>query len=151
MQTAEQINSFIEQRYGAASNILVKEPDTPSGIRNWTQEDSKALAQHLASNSTKPNLCYNLAQAAQAAGVGEQTIQAWLSRDQNALPHIKANRRIIIPHFMLISWLRQESLRTVEHTNGAPPQPSANGHYQAQKNAGVAETRHAGSQQVNNQ
>lgn len=151
MHTAEQINSFLEQRYGATANILIKEDDTPSGIRPWQEKDSADLAASLSNHNLKEPVCYNLAQAAQTAGVGEQTIQTWLSREHNALPHIKANRRIIIPHFMLISWLRQESLRTVAHTNCAAPEPYANGYHQAQKNAAVPEPRNAGAEQVANQ
>lgn len=156
MPTAKRIKDYFTSRYGAATNILVRDQANPIGLRPWQEEDSEDMETWISSRQENPNstlpqrICHNVNQAAAIAGVGPHTINAWISRDENPLPHIRDSRRIIIPHFMLISWLRQEALRTVasKQTHNNDPKYAKGATTQrlqaANKNAGVPDTRDAG-------
>lgn len=120
MPTPADLEKYIEDHYGNAVALMVRDPESNVGWRIWNSEDSQALCQWLSANgetghngAAKPpaSLCHNLEQAAQAAGVGIHTVQSWLRRKENALPHIKDGRRIIILHFMLVRWLKEEAER----------------------------------------
>lgn len=119
MPTPASLEEYIARRYGNGGSLMVRDPETDLGWRLWSQEDSKELCQWLAGNGNgadtndiKPKrICHNQDQAAQVAGVGSQTVRNWLERKEHALPHIRDGRRILIPHFMLVRWIKEEAER----------------------------------------
>ena len=118
MFQAQQLDHYLHGQYGGAKNLLVQDATLPSGLRVWDDTDSESLVDWLNSMSAVSEenlaiLCYNINQAAKAVGVGPHTIQAWLSRETDPLPHTKTDRRKVIPHFMLMEWLREECIRTI--------------------------------------
>ena len=118
MIEAGQLQTYFEANYGDVTNLLVRDCDIPSGLRVWDREDLSQLSDWLNSimvdgEGTHRNMCYNVNEAAQVVGVGPHTIQAWLSKEKDPLPHIRTDRRRVIPHFMLMAWLREECLRTI--------------------------------------
>ena len=151
MTESEQLQQYLLSQYGALGNILIKDTSAPSGIRPWRTRDSRNLAKWLnqtdepsPKNTPAPTgpgydkrVCHNLNQAAALTGVGVHTVQAWLAKADNPLPHIRHNQRIIIPHFMLISWLRAESLRTIASQPNSPDADREN-------HAGAPDTADAG-------
>ena len=127
MTLPELISVYFETQLGPNDQALIMNSETPKQLRDWSQEDSNNLAAWLQTQAPSPEprdtppqerLCHNVAQAAATVGVGPHTIQAWISRDNNPLPHIRDHRRIIIPHFLLVEWLREEANRTI-----TPPGP----------------------------
>lgn len=115
MTLPELITMYFETQLGPNDQALIMNSETPKQLRDWSEEDSNNLAAWLQTQAAPPEpkgappherLCHNVAQAAAIVGVGPHTIQAWISRDNNPLPHIRHHRRIIIPHFLLIEWLR---------------------------------------------
>ena len=144
MNPSDKIRDYLQSEYGTLANILIKDDTAPSGIRPWQQNDSSNLTKWLTAQNPETTehppanrICHNLSQAAELTGVGVHTIQHWVSRDTNPLPHIRHNHRFIIPHFMLLSWLRDESLRTI---TAQSPITAPNGKY----NAGAPDTEDAG-------
>ena len=51
---------------------------------------------------------YNLKEAAK--------LVTWLNRPDNPIPHIRDGRRILIPGFQLMVWLKEESDRNIGRT-----------------------------------
>ena len=120
------LGEYIRQTFGGGSSLMIRDrdPESETGWRPWNDEDSGRLGAWIeekcktgriqANRPERTPICHNLESASQVAGVGLHTIQAWIRRDQDPLPHFKEGRRILIPHFMLIRWLKEESERTVE-------------------------------------
>ena len=127
MPNLEDLKQYLNDHYGDAVALMVRDPEADLGWRAWSSQDSEALCRWIASTApqngaTEPHrlpkrICHNLDQAAQMAGVGPQTARAWLEREENPLPHIRDGRRIVIPHFMLIRWLRDEAERQAANRN----------------------------------
>ena len=124
MNTCQRITTHLQEEYGGMANLIVKDPREPSGFRTWQDADTRAVAEVLERTSdddstlrtkasTPEPLCLNLTQAAQITGVGPRIMSEWLSRSLNPLPHIRAQRRVVIPRFILMRWLEEESLRTI--------------------------------------
>ena len=97
---------------------LSGDPASHTGLREWSTSDTDALCHwidgHSSSPQTPTRICHNLEQTAAILGVGTHTVQAWLRRDQNPLPHIRDGRRLLVPHFLLIRWVKEEAGRTLE-------------------------------------
>ena len=124
MTEPEAITTYLQQRYGA-DGVMVRDPENNSWMRPWGREDSDELSRLLEQQEeqsraeTQANTCRNLEQTATLLGIGTQTLQGWLRRKDNPLPHIRDGRRIIIADFILTEWIRAESER---NTDGARQQ-----------------------------
>ena len=121
MTEPEAITTYLQQRYGA-DGVMVRDPENTSWMRPWGREDSDELSRLLEQQAeqrraeTQANTCRNLEQTATLLGIGTQTLQGWLRRKDNPLPHIRDGRRIIIPDFLLTEWIRAESERSAAVT-----------------------------------
>ena len=121
MTSPPELEQYLRQRYGDANALIVKDPESTTGIRTWNEEDTQALCRWLNNGSastetveTTPGICHNVEQTAKAMGVGVHTIQGWLRRKRDPLPHLRDGRRILIPRFLLIRWVREEAERNLQ-------------------------------------
>ena len=120
MMEPEALTGYLQQQYGA-EGVMVRDQENNSWMRPWGQEDSLELCRRLEQQEehraeTEPNTCRNLEQTATLLGIGTQTLQVWLRRKDNPLPHIRDGRRIIIADFLLTEWIRAESERNTAGT-----------------------------------
>ena len=114
---------FLEELDGTGHPlILVRDPTTDSGWRLVTMEDLQVLWERLTARADKNTArsnqlaCYNLKEAARLVGVSTSKMQTWLNRRDNPIPHIKDGRKIFIPGFQLMVWLKEESARNIGRT-----------------------------------
>lgn len=123
--TPADLEQYLEERYRARGALFVRDPEADAGFRTWTAGDTEALCRWI-NESRRPEtarpfrVCHNLEQTAEVLGVGIQTAQAWLRREHNPLPHIRDGRRIIVPHFMLIRWMVEETKRSMQQQQPGP-------------------------------
>ena len=121
MTSPEELEQYLGQRYGGASALIVRDPDSSTGFREWNDEDTRSLCRWIDSpnGTSKPpaSICHNLEQTAAVMGVGTHTVQGWLRREQDPLPHIRDGRRILVPHFLLIRWVKEEAERNLRRVN----------------------------------
>jgi hypothetical protein len=118
----EDLRIFLEGLCGtsAVPLLLARDPDAPTGWRQWTDEDSDALCAWVSAkaeeSATDDNgiSCYNAKGAAKALNVSVPKLQIWLRRREYPIPHIKDGRKITIPTFLLKEWLRAEATKTIE-------------------------------------
>ena len=114
MTAAQDIHQFILSRFGGPGSLIVKDGESETGLRSWDDQDTAALLAWLAPGRQEetspgmPRICHNIDETAEIIGVGTQVVQNWLRRDEHPLPHIQHGRRIIIPRFMLMKWIREE-------------------------------------------
>ena len=119
MTNAEDIHRFLEERFGGPGNLIIKDGGSETGFRTWEDGDTNALLAWLDSNQCEengesiPSICHNIDQTAELVGVSTPVVQSWLRRSQNPLPHMQHGRRIIVPRFALIKWMREECERTI--------------------------------------
>ena len=108
---------YLEERYGSPAALIIRDPETPAGFREWTPEDSAGICQWVDGNGNPggyEQFCHNLRETAQLIGVSVQTVQNWMRREHDQLPHIRDGRRIIVPHFLLVRWMEDEAQRNLE-------------------------------------
>lgn len=121
MTSPEELEQYLDQRYGGASALIVRDSDSSTGFREWNGEDTRSLCRWIdgPNGTPKPpaSICHNLEQTAAVMGVGTHTVQGWLRREQDPLPHIRDGRRILVPHFLLIKWVREEAERNLRRVN----------------------------------
>ena len=113
MTAPADLEKYLSQRYGA-TGIIVRDQAQGPGLREWSEKDTQALCQWLDDQSKAQNptrISHNLVETADLMGVGVHTLQGWLRRTENPLPHIRDGRRIIIPHYALIQWMDEETDR----------------------------------------
>ena len=118
MITGEAIEKYLRDRFGE-SGVLVRDPDHPGWFREWNEEDTRELHQEVGEanggEGQPPGPTgYNLKQTAKLMGVSPHTVQGWVRRAENPLPHIRDGRRFIVPSTLLEQWLREEWERTKE-------------------------------------
>ena len=126
MITPAEVNKYFEARLGsdAVPLLLARDDGSPMGWRPWTAEDTEALSAWIAEKTgaggSGPDQlgCFNAKEAAALLGVSTHTLQGWLRRRQDPLPHLRDGRRIIIPRYLLRNWLTAEAERNV---NDQPP------------------------------
>ena len=122
MSTAGELEKYLGQRYGD-TGILVNDPLHPQWMRQWDHDDTRALCDWFKQQGEDEEkagrdpdrIGYNIEQTAALMGVGTHTVQGWIRREDRPLPHLRDGRRIIIPHFLLLEWLREEA----EHSRTA--------------------------------
>ena len=121
MTSPEELEQYLDQRYGGASALIVRDPDSSAGFREWNNEDTRSLCRWIDGPNGVPRppavICHNLEQTAAVMGVGTHTVQGWLRRKHDPLPHMRDGRRILVPHFMLIRWVKEEVERNLRGTN----------------------------------
>lgn len=113
MTAPADLEKYLSQRYGA-TGIIVRDQAQGAGLREWSEKDTQALCQWLDDQSKAQNptrVSHNLVETADLMGVGVHTLQGWLRRTENPLPHIRDGRRLIIPHSALIRWMEEETDR----------------------------------------
>ena len=113
MTAPADLKKYLSQRYGA-TGIIVRDQAQGAGLREWSEKDTQALCQWLDDQSKAENptrISHNLVETAELMGVGVHTLQGWLRRTENPIPHIRDGRRIIIPHHALIQWMEEETDR----------------------------------------
>ncbi len=106
------IEEYLARRYGKEGGIIVRDPEHPGRLREWDRRDTESLCQWLEgreSPAAQHRICLSQKQAAEALGVAVQTVQDWLRRDRNPLPHVREGRRVIIPRAALLAWMEEES------------------------------------------
>lgn len=64
--------------------------------------------------------CYGRKEASERIGISLPTLDAFLNRSDNPLPHIRAGRKVIIPVSSLEAWLTAEAARTIGGSNDGP-------------------------------
>ncbi len=95
---------FLQDRYGG---LLVRDPDSPMGWRPWTDADAADLerwARAAYAGDRLPRLAYSPREAAQVLGVGVSLLKERLHQD--AIPHRRLGKRLLIPHAALAQWLQ---------------------------------------------
>lgn len=113
-----ELEAYLEETYGLRDALIVRDPESPAGFREWTGEDSERICRWVDGNGnpggrqsgTQSPICHNLQEAARMAGVSTQTVQGWMRRRENPLPHMRDGRRIIIPHSLLVRWIEAEAM-----------------------------------------
>ena len=120
MTAPADLKKYLSQRYGA-TGIIVRDQAQGPGLREWSEKDTQALCQWL-DDQSPTRISHNLVETAGLMGVGVHTLQGWLRRTENPIPHIRDGRRIIIPHHALIQWMEEETDR---NTVGPSIHPSA--------------------------
>jgi excisionase family DNA binding protein len=123
MVTPADLTEFLATLCGSdtAPQLLVRDVASDIGWRPWITDDTNAfcewLSARVATDAIGPNqlACYNLKEAAKCVGVSMPKFQTWLRRLSDPLPHVRDGRTILIPGFLLMEWLREESAR---NTNG---------------------------------
>lgn len=120
------LDDYLEETYGTRDALIVRDSKSPAGLREWTPEDSESMCRWADQNGNpgghenpgrRGAICRNLRETAQAVGVSTQTVQGWMRRRDNPLPHLRDGRRIIIPDFMLIRWIKEEAERNLQERN----------------------------------
>ena len=109
-----ELETFLSDRCGNTDGpaLLARDVDSEIGWRPWTSEDSRALCEWLAEQSSSDDLpCYNLKEAAARVGISVPTMQTWLRRAEHPVPHVRDGRTIRIPAFLLREWLTEEARR----------------------------------------
>ena len=116
------LNLFLEELCGTNSTplLLARDPESPTGWRLWTSEDTEALCTWVSAKLAEthvphpgPITCYNAKEAARVLGVSVPKFQTWLRRRDSPIPHVRDGRKIVIPAFLLQEWLREEAKRTI--------------------------------------
>ena len=94
--------------------LLAKDPGSPIGWRPWTDDDARALCDWLSAKTdpVRDLVCYRVKDTAKLLGVSVPKLQSWLRRRDHPVPHIRDDRIILIPNFLLMEWLREESDRS---------------------------------------
>ena len=96
--------------------LLVRDPNCDIGWRPWTSDDTQTLCDWSSASQsvdTSHELkCYRVKDAAKLLGVSVPKIQQWLRRRDDPIPHVRDERVILIPAFLLRKWLTDESDRT---------------------------------------
>ena len=117
--SVEDLNGFLQTLSGsdAEPTLLVRDPEPGVGWRSWTQDDSDALHAWVSTEfqevSKLPSLeCLTQKEAAVVLGISVPKVMDWIRRQDNHLPHIRDGRMIYIPSFLLMEWLREESVRS---------------------------------------
>ena len=120
MASPEELEQYLGQRYGSPSALIVRDREASSGLREWNAEDTRELCQWIdgknGSQQSPSSICHNVEQTAAVMGVGTHTVQGWLRREQDPLPHLRDGRRILVPHFLLVRWVREEAERNLRKT-----------------------------------
>ena len=118
MITPEDIEAQLKMLSGGGDQLpLIRDSSSDTGFRVWAREDSNALCEWLLAkteemaNRAQELTCYNQKEVAGMLGFSVAKICEWMRREENPLPHIKDGRLTRVPHFMLLEWLREESLR----------------------------------------
>ena len=115
--TPEDLEKFLATACGTDERplLLARDASSEIGWRSWTAEDTQALCDWLSEklNHGGPRFaCYNLKEAAEQLGVSVPKCQQWLRRRDHPIPHVRDGRLILIPDFLLLEWLREESARS---------------------------------------
>ena len=114
MLTPQTLQANLEERFGG---LLAKDPGSPIGWREWTEDDTVALYQWLekqnGSQAKEDVSCLNQKEAAREIGVSIPTLMVWLRRGDNPVPHFKEGKKILIPTFTLREWMREEIQRNL--------------------------------------
>ena len=116
---------FLEQAFGTSATplLLARDPESPTGWRQWTGEDAETLCAWLSSKVEEQATndhhdhhiaCYSAKQTSKRLGVSMSKLQSLLRRRDHPIPHIRDGRRIIIPLFLLQEWLREEAVRNAK-------------------------------------
>ena len=118
MITPEDIETQLKMLSGFEDQLpLIRDSASDTGVRAWTREDSVFLCQWLVSiteemtNKARDLSCYNQKEVAKILGFSVAKINEWMNRQEAPMPHIKDGRMTRAPYFMLMEWLREESLR----------------------------------------
>ena len=118
MITPEDIETRLKMLSGSEGQLpLIRDSASDTGVRVWSREDSVALCQWLVSvtehmaNKAQDLACYNQKEVAELLGFSVAKIREWMDREQDPMPHIKEGRLTRVVHFLLMEWLREESLR----------------------------------------
>ncbi len=100
-QLERRLEQYLGERYGSPSALIIRDPESNSGLREWRAGDTEALCRWIDGGSAPAaapaRICHNLEQTAAAMGVGTHTVQAWLRRERDPLPHIRDGRRVLVP------------------------------------------------------
>lgn len=118
MTDPSELDAYLEGKYGSRDALIIRDPEAPAGFREWTPEDSEGICRWVDGNGGHERICRNLRETAQAIGVSIQTVQGWMRRQENPLPHIRDGRRVIVPDFLLFRWMEQESGRNAGKNTG---------------------------------
>ena len=107
-----ELGAYLSQRYGG---LIVRDNESPTGLREWSEEDTRSLTAWLESNAASDETtCLNLAQTAGRLGVSIHTAKGFMRRNCNPLPTIRNGRRILVPLFLLVRWMEEEVQRQRE-------------------------------------
>ena len=115
----EALNTFLGTLAGSKAwpPLLVRDPDSPVGWREWTAEDSEALLECASgemdggSRGGDGCRCFNQQQLAEVLGMSVPTVMGLIRREDHPIPHIRQGRRILVPGLLLEEWLREEASR----------------------------------------
>ena len=122
MLTLADLARFLEELDGTGHPLILVRDPTTDDWRLLTTEDLQVLWERFTAkadeNAVRSNqlACYNLKEAAKLVGVSTSKLVTWLNRRDNAIPHIRDGRRILIPGFQLMIWLKEESDRNIGRT-----------------------------------
>ena len=119
---SEDLLRFLEQQLGTSATplLLARDPESPTGWRQWTGEDAETLCAWLSAKVEEQATndhhiaCYSAKQTAKLVGISMPKLQSLLRRRDHPIPHIRDGRRIIIPLFLLQEWLREEAVRNAK-------------------------------------
>lgn len=118
MITPEDIETQLKMLSGSEEQLpLIRDSASETGVRAWTREDSAALCRWLdtateeTANKAQDLACYNQKEVAEILGFSVAKIKEWMDRKHDPIPHIKDGRLTRVAHFLLMEWLRAESLR----------------------------------------
>ena len=102
---------YLSRRYGGPGGLIVRDPVSPTGLREWSDEDTAGVISWLEGGLSREPTCLNLRQTADSLGVSIHTAQTLMRRESEPLPHMRKGRRIIVPAFLLTQWMEDEVRR----------------------------------------
>ncbi len=120
--TPDDLREFLIALCGADEHtlLLVRDMTSEMGWRPWTIEDGRVFCDWVSARVDEDrrrgrNLaCYKIKDVAAHIGVSVPKLQSWLRRRENPIPHVKDGRLTLIPEFLMMEWLREESERNRE-------------------------------------
>ena len=122
---SEEFKRFLRSLSGSDADppLMVRDPGSALGWRPWTEGDSDALLDWFSDPSEGDSLrrsceCFNQKELARYLGVSVPKVTEWLRREDNPIPHLKDGRLILVPAFLLMEWLREESERREDAPRG---------------------------------
>ena len=103
---------YLFNRYGGLGGLIVRDPGSPTGLREWSDQDTQDLTLWWERNNLgHQTTCLNLVRTAETLGLSIHSTQRLMRRERDPLPHMRDGRRIIVPTFLLTQWIADEVQR----------------------------------------